>query len=97
MTEPDRTPHFTKLRPLQARLLKIHQRGPHPETVESTLVDLVESLEKAHFRARFELFIGENFDNNSDIRNLRQVQRELESIGESLEKACAIRNSFYRF
>jgi hypothetical protein len=97
MKDPDNSPHFPALQPLKERLLKIHERGHHPETVESTLAELVDSLEKAHYRLRFKVFVGENYDDHADMKNLHNVRRELEAIGERLEKACKIRNSFFRW
>lgn len=97
MSEPQPEIRFPKLAPLRERLAAIHQRGNHSASVESSLVELVDALEKAAYHVAFTQFIGENFDNHADLRNLAMIEKDLQSLADSLQSALAHRNSYFRF
>jgi hypothetical protein len=97
MSEPKRETRYPKLAPLKERLMKIHQRGAHEKTVESSLADMVSHLEEAAYQVAHQTFMGENFDNYEDLRNLAKVEKELHAVAEKLEGALACRNSYFRY
>ena len=95
--EPQREIRYPKLEPLTQRLRGITDREPPGESVESCLVSLVEQLEATAFRVDFRYFMGENYDNHPDMRNLSLLKNDLEKVAEALEKALATRNAFFRW
>lgn len=97
MSEPQRKTRFAALAPLRKRLEGIHKRGNHPQSVESSLVDLVDALEEAAYQVAFARFIGENFDNHGDLRNLAGVEKDLDKVAAALQGALNQRNSYFRF
>lgn len=97
MSEPQRKIRFPELSSLRDRLQAIHERGPHSQTVESTLVQLVDGLEELAYKVQMQIFIGENFDNLADIRNLQKLETDLEKVSKSLQLALGTRNAFFHW
>jgi len=97
VSEPQREIRYPKLETLTERLRGIRDREPPGESVESCLVSLVEQLEATAFRVDFRYFMGENYDNHPDMRNLSLLKNDLEKVAEALEKALATRNAFFRW
>ena len=65
--------------------------------MESTLAQLVDGLEELAYQVQMQIFIGENFDNLADIRNLQKLEKDLAKVSKSLEVALGTRNSFFRW
>ncbi|MCA9778608.1 MAG: hypothetical protein KC800_17895 [Candidatus Eremiobacteraeota bacterium] len=97
MSVPEKKPYFAQLQPLRSRMMEIHQRLPGETSVELKLLELIDSLEEAHYRATLESHFAEYSDSRPDIVNLFKVQKELETVAQALEAACAMRNSYYRW
>lgn len=97
MSEPQRETRYPALADKAERLKGIHDRGPHETTVESCLVRLVSALEETAYQVAMQEFVGENFDNNEDLRNLYRLEKDLARVAEALEQALVTRNAFFRW
>ena len=94
MSEPKREVRYPKLHSLKQRLQRTQERDE--PTVEASLIVLVDGLEEAAYRVAQQTFLGENFDNYADLRNLAKLKRELHDVAVKLESALECRNAFFR-
>ena len=91
------SPQQPSLAELSLRMIELHTRSAHRETVELSLSELVRALEKAQERVLCRADTCERTDSLAEYRNLLGVKEELQKVGAQLKRALELRSSYYRY
>lgn len=86
--------HFSTLAELR---MKLAEKGDPrvSDCIELRLQRLIDALEGAWQRAETEIDFGTYTDKHEDMRNLADVQKQLEDAARAIEAACRTRLSYY--